>query len=62
MLIRYGAVALVGLTVAAVALPRANANDPHDHTVAANDEMSILFSPERVASGQFGMFYGLPHS
>lgn len=62
MLIRYGAVALVGLTAAAIALPRANANDPHTETVAANDEMSVLFSPERIASSRFPVSYNLPHS
>ena len=62
MLIRYGAVAVVGITVAAVALPRADAHDTHRQTVAANDDMSVLFSPELLASHQFGMFYGLPHS
>ena len=59
---RYGAVALVGLTVVAVALPRADAHDTHPRTVAANDEMSALLSPEPVASRQFAVFYGLPHS
>ncbi len=62
VLIRYGAVALVGATVIAVALPRANANDPQAQTVATNDQMSALFSPERVASSKFPVSYNLPHS
>ena len=62
MLIRYGVVALVGTAVIAVALPRADAHDPHSQTVATNDEMSVLLSPEPVSGRQFAVFYNLPHS
>ena len=62
VLVRYGAIALVGAAVIAVALPRADAHDVHAQTVAANDQMSVLFSPEPVSGKRFGMFYGLPHS
>ena len=62
MLVRYVAVALVGAAVIAVALPRADAHSPQAQTVAANDEMSMLFSPEPVSGQRFAVLYGVPHS
>jgi hypothetical protein len=62
MLVRSGAVALVGLTVLGVALPRADAHNARPQTITANDEMSALLSPQPVASRQFAVFYSLPHS
>ncbi len=62
MLIRYGAVALVGVTVIAIALPRADAHGTAPQTVAANDELSVLFWPAPLSGNRFAVFYNLPHS
>lgn len=61
ILVRYGAVALVGVAVIAVALPRAGAHDPA-YVAAKSGDLAMLLSPEPLAGRQFAVFYNVPHS
>ncbi len=62
MLVRYGAVALVGIAIIAVALPRAGAHVPEQQAVATASPSAMLFSPDRVSGKSFAIFYNVPHS
>jgi hypothetical protein len=61
-LVRYGAVALVGIAIIAVALPRAGAHSPDQQAVATASPAAMLFSPDRVSGKAFAVFYNVPHS
>jgi hypothetical protein len=62
VLIRYGAVAVLGIAGLIAILPRADAHDTAAPMVARADQLSALLSPEPISGRQFAAFYGVPHS
>ena len=61
-LIRYGAVAAVGLAALLMVLPRADAHDTERLAVVQPGSLVSLLSPKPVSSRAFAVLYPVTHS
>jgi hypothetical protein len=62
VLIRYGAVVVLGVAGLIAILPRADAHGTDAQIIAPADRLSALLSPAPLSGRQFAAFYGVPHS